>query len=392
MKKFGLFFLCFPLIFVRISTALDSNEAAPATSPTALASPEASPPNLKAEMIGAFEAFKELQNYMISEPRFEAIENQTKISGLLGEINSKFHHVEMVKGPLAKEPGFASNLKIFIEMLDDVEKRFEEGRKSYALWRLRTASSYCIACHTRHEVSKSFFSSEPLPKDIDDLSKAEFYLATRQFDKARLAFYDSAIKTNDTTSMYALRKWLIIYTRVQPNPTVAIEKLTRVYSKINLSEYDRQQIVEWMAALRRWAKETKSDIPSIVKAENLIRQGLGMHDPVTGRLGTVELLRATSLLHRALETEELSTGEKSHALFLLGLTYSKLPLFFVNELSELYLQQCIRESPGSRDAQAAYNLYKDIVTLGYTGSSGTKLPNDVVESFKELRELAYGKH
>ncbi|MCB0311595.1 MAG: hypothetical protein KDD42_10185, partial [Bdellovibrionales bacterium] len=135
--------------------------------------------------------------------------------------------------------------------------------------------------------------------------------------------------------------------------------------------------------------EAPTAIPNIRKAENLLRQSLGMHDPLFSKLGTVELLRASSLLHKGLEGEELSKSDRAKSLYLLGLSYAKLPSYFINELPEFFLEQCIRENPGTTEAKKAYKLYKDVVTLGFTGSSGTHLPPDIQLKLRDLHDMAY---
>ena len=43
-----------------------------------------------------------------------------------------------------------------------------------------------------------------------------------------------------------------------------------------------------------------------------------------------------------------------------------------------------------KEAQKAYSLYRDIAVIGFTGSGGTRLPDDVQLQLKELHDLAYG--
>jgi hypothetical protein len=103
------------------------------------------------------------------------------------------------------------------------------------------------------------------------------------------------------------------------------------------------------------------------------------------------LLRATGILHRLLEEPSaLSKGERGHALYLLGLSYSELPFFFINELPELFLEQSVREVPGTQTAQKAFRRYREVVTLAFTGSGGTRIPDEVLLKLKELHEVAYG--
>jgi hypothetical protein len=302
------------------------------------------------------------------------------------------HRAGLTDEKVKNDPGFSSTLRILNDMLNDARNRFSEGKKGYALWRLKTSANYCVSCHTRHEVKVDF---SPANVKLDALNKyelGEFLLATRQFEKARNAFIDAVLDPDlSMVRMEALRKWLIIYVRVDPNPQAAITQINKLRPRAKFTRYEEDEIVGWLESLRRWQNEGQLRVPPIAKAENLIRQGLGMNDPIARKKGMVELLRATSLLHRMLEerTPE-ALARRGYVLYLLGLSYSELPFFFVNELPELFLEQAIRDYPGGDVAKNAFGLYKEIVTLGYTGSGGVQVPDDVLLTIKELHDLAYG--
>ena len=74
----------------------------------------------------------------------------------------------------------------------------------------------------------------------------------------------------------------------------------------------------------------------------------------------------------------------------MGVAYTKLPQFFVDDLPGLFLEQCIREFPNTEDARRAFKLYREVTILEYTGSSGTRVPDDVKLHLDELQALAYG--
>ncbi|MCB0311093.1 MAG: hypothetical protein KDD42_07650 [Bdellovibrionales bacterium] len=343
-------------------------------------------------MQAAYRAFQELQPLISSEQEFVKPDNQEEISALLDTLRTKFGNVLEVKSNFSTEPGFASTLHVLNDMLNDAYNRFNEGKKGYALWRMRTVSNYCVSCHTRFEVSQDF---HPVPADISKLNafeKGEFYLASRQFEKAKSAFLAAA--RDKKLAIYridSLRKWLIIYTRVDPDPSAAIGELQKLGRTLKLNSTEREEIGGWLASLRRWANESKAKIDPLRKAETLIVQGIGTLDPLSGDRSAVELLRASGILHALLEDKEDQYSKKrGHMLYLLGLAYSELPFFFGNELPEMFLEQSIREAPGSSDARKAFRLYQTIVTRGFTGSGGTQLPDDVKLNLSELRQVAYG--
>ncbi len=347
---------------------------------------------VRADMNLVYQAFRDLQPYLYSKSLFLSDSNNQRINDLLTILSGRFHDVERVDSKYAGEPGFASTLKVMTEMLDDARARFKEGKKEYALWRLKTSANYCVSCHTRHEIPIEFSGGTVNLDNLNTYEQGEFFLATRQLDKAKEKFL--AVSTDPALSsvrMEALRKWLVLITRVQPDPQSALQTLTKIRSKVKLSAYEDEEVVSWIHSLRRWQNESKGVVPPLVKAENLVRQGLGMDDPLVAYRGTVELLRASAILHKQLEEKaDFSKPQRAHVLYLLGLVYKELPFFFVDELPEIFLEQAIRESPASEDAKKAYRLYQEIMTFSYTGSGGTRLPDDILLLMKELHDLAYG--
>lgn len=348
---------------------------------------------VRPNMQRVYAAFRELQKLTLSRDKFMAPGSEAQIGQLIAELVSSFHAVEEQHLRSSQDPGFASTLQSISEMLADANHRFDEGKKGYALWRLRTASSHCVSCHTRHEVPMQFAGDQTNLDELGVFERGEFLLATRQFSAAGEAFKEVILSPeHDAVRMEALRNWLLVYTRVQPDPDTALTELTRMMAAVPLRSFDRDEVNAWVTSLRRWKSENRAaKIPELARAENLVRQGIGSGDPIAPRIGTVELLRATGILHRLLEEPgALSKGERGHALYLLGLSYSELPFFFINELPELFLEQSVREVPGTQTAQKAFRRYREVVTLAFTGSGGTRIPDEVLLKLKELHEVAYG--
>lgn len=349
--------------------------------------------DFRANMNEVYDAFTRLQPYLFDQRKFLDPKDEATIASLLTTMNTKFHRAESVQGRYGKDPGFASTLAMTQEMLADSLSRFKEGNKGYALWRLKSSSTYCTSCHTRMEVASDFFrGSEKALQTLDRYEQADFYFATRQFDKASHLFLvvaeDPAFSF---VKMDALRKWLVIYTRVHPSPELAITELERLHKIVQFSPYEEEEIEGWLTSLKEWSQEKGESPDPVKKAERLIARATD-GDPASARGGTVELLRATAMLHKIEEgpSEELRQ-QRSHVLYLLGLAYSEIPYLFVNELPEMFLEQCIRDFPGTVDAKKAFEQYQRVIELSYTGSGGMSLPEDIAAKLVDLRKIAQGE-
>lgn len=348
--------------------------------------------SVRASMEVVFKAYRDLQPFLASRNKFEAPENEATIARLLETLGSGFHQVGSIGGDHRSEPGFVGTLTLLNDVLADSQTRFKEGNKGYVRWRLRNTVDYCVTCHTRYEVKVDFFGGEAPVEGVDTYARAEFLLATRQFDAAGQAFLEAARHPRGGyLRIDALRRWLLIYTRVHPEPRMALTELTRLRREVDLARSEDEEVQGWLESLRRWNNESKRvELSTVRRAEHLIQQALALKEPFVGKNGTVELFRATGLLHRLLEDgRPEAVAQRARILRLLGVAYSEIPFLFVSDLPELFLEECIREYPGTDDARKAFQLYQQLVTLEYTGSGGTRVPSDIEVNLRELYDLAY---
>lgn len=352
---------------------------------------EPASPELKKEMIKAYAAFEKLQTYLISQERFSAKENEQDIQSQIDSLADSFSSVLHEKIALNDQPGFGETVSVVTERITSASRRFAEGRKGYALWELKTIGNYCVSCHTTFSSKNEFSGSTANLSGLTLREQAEFFLATRQFDKAADLFKAVVMKSSNLRDrMSGLRKWLVIHIRVYQDPAAAIVELDTMLRAVSFSSFERKEIQGYRESLLRWKNEPGSKVASLRRAENLLRQSLSMHDLLDAQESTVELLRATALLHRLLEEEpENRNPDRGRILYLLGLSYSKMPLYFVNELPEFFLELCVRENPGQTVARKCYRLLANNTYLDFTGSGGTSIPDDVQEYLDRLYAIAY---
>jgi hypothetical protein len=187
----------------------------------------------------------------------------------------------------------------------------------------------------------------------------------------------------------ALRSLLIVATRVTKNPAEALKHFKEVTKSNKLPEEDSQEVERWTASLEAWAKEGKQPEPSLARAEKLITAGLTKG--IDYNRDDVSLLRGTAMLHSLLEREGVTPEERRRGLYLLGLAYSDLPMFFTAGWAEMYLEQCINEFLATDEARKAFRAYKSRVVDDFTGSGGTDIPAEVQLHLDELRRKAYGE-
>ena len=336
-----------------------------------------------------YDAFIALQPYLADEGAFNDQENAAKISGLIKELRSNFHSVESFKTKYNRQPGFKQNLGVVTDTLGDSFNRFAEGKKDYALWRLRAVSNNCFTCHSSYNVDLKFHD-DSAPELMNDADKANFYLATRQSDKAKEILLKLIAEPKyEIRRMSTIRKWLVLETRTSQSASAALAFLVKFQESLKTPQSDKDTISQWITSLKRWNSEKPPAKKSVASAANLIKHAAKEDGMFLSSVDEIAFLRATAMLHALLADEVMPPEQRSRALLLLGYSYVKLPLFFIDELPEIYLEQCIDEFPGSDDAKESYRIYKDKIELDFTGSAGTQIPVDIIVRLKELHDKAY---
>lgn len=347
--------------------------------------------SLKPAMSATLQAYEELQPYLTSNERFADLGNQEVIARLLKSLREGLHSAQSINSPHVRDPGFGASLAVIEDLLGDAEQRFKEGKKGYALYRLRAVSSNCASCHMSYSVNVVRRTPEEPPTGLNALEQAEFYLAARQFEKASQTLWSAMEEGRSPLfTIEALRKWLVLEIRVKTKPQATIEGLLRIQKQAKLPHDELEEISQWIGALKRWQQEPPSSQSLLQQAHRLAEQSMRSSASPLYTVDVINLLRASALAHRALATPGISPKDRSAALLLLGFSYYRLPLYFIDELPEIYFDQCIEEFPGSSDAKQAYRFRKEKVITDFTGSGGTHIPSDIAQRMKELYQKAYG--
>lgn len=347
-------------------------------------------PPLREQMDRAYDDFRSLQLIMASRERFFDAENEPELRRLIDALAKRFDSVAQHETSYSNDPGFASTVKVLRESLRDAKRRFGADRKDYALWRLRSATNSCIACHTRFEAPIAFSDTDGAIKKLTSDQKAQFYLATRQFAKAKDALIETVKRSEGGMDRIdALRRWLVLYVRVFSKPGEAADELKKLRKAVKFTDIETAEIDDWISSLRRWEQERDVQVEPLRRVRHWLEQVRGRRKGGEPESGSVELLRATATLHQLFESYDVTQAEaRSYVLWLLGEAYMELPFAFVDELPESFFEDAIRANPHSETARRAYARYRELSVRDYTGSGGTRIPPEVQRELQNLYALA----
>jgi hypothetical protein len=332
-----------------------------------------------------------LQPFLADQDKFTESDNQDEIHEQLMALRRDFHSLERIPTHYKSQPGFQESVKNVAELLDDAGRRFDEGRKEYAWWRLQRLPTDCFSCHATYKVSSQYSNTLMVDESLNALERARFLMATRQFTEAKktltTALGDPAYRLYDDQ---ILRSLLLIETRISQDPKASLAMFKEIVKSEKLPLDDAHTVERWLKGLEAWSKAPPvKEANQLATGERLIRAGATRG--IDFAPDDVALLRGTALVHESLEAGKLSESQRRKAIYLLGYAYSQLPQFFTEGWDELYLEKCIEEFPNTQEAKWAYNIYSDKVMDDFTGSGGSNVPAEVKLHLEELRRKAFGE-
>lgn len=343
--------------------------------------------------------FKEiftLKPYIVSDIEYRDPKNFQKINTSLknlAELSEKVSHEGKIK-----KTGFAISSKAITEQLKEAELVYRVGNKDYSLWMLRSTLSVCMSCHTQLPADSTQF--ETLSKDTflaKPFDEAEFLFIVRNFNQA-LPLYDRVIDSfpagnggSQDIIEKAIARKVYYFVRVRRDLNQLSASLTNNLKNKKLPE----MVVKRIQALRLAAEKMKNQTyPEFSEkqhselrkyAETELRSEL-RGDFSTSAKKDLAYLKVSSVLYKFLE-ENPDSPMKPDILYWLSFCERRYEQKAFYSLPELYLKQCVMDFPTAPVASACLKEYQDIVTLAYTGSSGTHIPKDVDQELKAMKEM-----
>ncbi|MEN0059452.1 MAG: hypothetical protein AAGB31_11505, partial [Bdellovibrio sp.] len=230
--------------------------------------------------------------------------------------------------------------------------------------------------------------------------EAEFLYVIRNFDKA-MEFYTKAIAefpanklTIDRVEKAVFRK-VFYFTRVKRDMKGLSESLNADLRNKQIPKAVYEMISSYKAAAQSLAGEKKAG--GLPQKEEALRQYVQktLKDELSGVFHYENAkknlinLRLSGWLYEYLDKNP-ETSLRPEIFYWLSFCESRWNKGAYDFLPESYLKKCVVEFPRSPIAPKCYQEYKTLVTMGYTGSSGTHLPKDVQAELKTLQDLIEG--
>ena len=162
-----------------------------------------------------------------------------------------------------------------------------------------------------------------------------------------------------------------------------VKRLGQLKQDIKKPSYLEENIDEWIKQIKQFKMPSSGKgIDFLVKTvldpiESEIRNG----DPNNF---LVPLHSMQGILSRNMAMSK-DAKNSAMSLYWLGLIENSFHEDFMFSLGDMYLKRCINDFSKSKFAEKCFEAIKESYTLGFTGSSGTNLPNDIKVELNELK-------
>ena len=131
-------------------------------------------------MHGLAAEITDLQKFLVSGAGFSSSANEKAIQKSFAVLTEHLDHLG--QGTFKDDPALKVNLSLLQSHVKDASRSFGQGSKSFARYMMQSSLQMCIACHTRKK-AVDFSWPEPNAKDLPPIDRADYFFATRQFQK-----------------------------------------------------------------------------------------------------------------------------------------------------------------------------------------------------------------
>ncbi|MCB9228653.1 MAG: hypothetical protein H6618_03495 [Deltaproteobacteria bacterium] len=280
--------------------------------------------------------------------------------------------------------------------LSQAETFFRKNEFDASGFIVRHLVANCFSCHTRYGTKHSFptpLIPENLEKSLRLYELARLKAATRQFDQAVRLFdqilSDPEYSYDELVSEGVITDYFRIMIRVNHDFTKAMEVCDTLLKK----ELDKSSV----EIIRNWRKDLNilkdsgyfSAPSSLLKAKELLGKVRNVEsEDVFPMQSLVLLMTASASLHTLAIDDSLQPQFRAEAYYLLGTAEHLMGSSFWLSESQYFWEASIRTLPHSELARKSFEAIEENVKLGYTGSGGTRIPEEVDQWLNTLERMA----
>ncbi len=365
-----------------------------ATSAALGASTKAGDPATQSIMHAIFDPLARVLPLSLDHAAFRSLAHRPEITAALKELQDNASVLEQhAKG---KERSFSYVARSLQHDAQHLYRMYTDGAYDEAEFTLHNMTDNCIACHaglpeTHKNPPPTAFFKAVKTETLHPLERAHLFVMSRQFDDA-LQTYEAYFTQGDVpASLLPSLGSFITYHKVCANVKQDLARPRRLLETVaqrpGIDRSVRDQVQRWSVALKALDQQGALAKGGLAEARAVVNAGREQMDFDRDRDGMIHYLVAGAILNRYVHSHPDQGKDAGEANYILGVTESLLgPSFWISR-SDYYLESAIRLAPAAPFAPKAFALLEESYTVGFSGSGGTHIPDDVKELLQELRTL-----
>jgi hypothetical protein len=340
--------------------------------------------------------------YISDVKKFKDPSNEKMIKDRLQYILKAFQSSK--KGKRISRPEFQASYKVMIEHLDETIQSFDTDHKEFAYKKLRATGQLCMSCHNMVKGDKKgFVRAMNKVKGSDFASTfdyAEFLYLTRDYRKADRNYrkwtdhVTSKITAKNSLAddlVYkAAIKVMTINLAVYFTPKRARSYIDRTLQNKNLTPALKEELKDWNETLVKWMQWKR---PSKISKEFLTEFINTKLIPLEseGEIISDAKILPILLISKGLMDQYLKTAKRDEmvatAMYWKAVSERLVGFSYFYSLADMQLRTCITDFPKSKVAKKCYKEFERQVVIGYSGSGGVNIPEDVKAELTRLKSL-----
>ena len=342
-------------------------------------------------MRGTAGFFYQLVPYLYNQQKFEDPKNREKLRKNITGFRQRIHKIkpDFAEKILGDDPYVVKSLSHLKNYSRRAEKSFERGDLGTARLLLKTTADTCFKCHTRQNLGQKNMRWKPFPIEtfgIRPVDKAQIQISLRQFEGAKNTLTeflnDRELESRfDIEYENALHYFIMISLRGESGIDESLKFVRFKRLAIDGPDHLEQSFLKWEKDLLKWRKRKVT--PSLETAKKLLATTLQNES----ERHLIDDLLVSQMLHQILPVLK-TKSQKAEAYLMLGQVYDRLILAGFWDLPENYYETCIDYSPKTKLSKTCFDRLKNNITLGYSGSRGTLIPDQEYKRMDRLRVKA----
>jgi hypothetical protein len=279
----------------------------------------------------------------------------------------------------------------------NVRRWYARGYFEEARFTLQNLTENCVACHSALASKTTFTAADAFFKDVrieqlPPLEQAHLQVMSRQYPAAMTTyeayFGDPKVEPEHAVASAAFIDYLQVAIGPARQAPRALGFLEKMRDRTVPGMAARRSLDTWTAALRGNIAVKVEGPKALRKAKELIKTAQATMEFPGDKAGLMHFVLAEALLNDFIFARGVDRGvDAAEAYYCLGITESLLENAFWLTKADFYLESAVRLAPAAPFAPRAYAMLEQNLILGYTGSAGTHLPDDVAALLQELKQL-----